>query len=155
MLGKRTIIGLVVGSIIIGMGAYSLTTSIGLQTVNVDETFGIGDFTDYLLKAPAHAEQQMTVSGENFDLSIETPEGGLQVPLTPHRNEVSFQWIHLVDGQSKIKIQNTGQSEFTVKATFQVLIDPIFTTYHLLVIVAGVIIIGFSAGFSVRKPRGF
>ena len=155
MYSKRTIIGLIVGSVIIALGAYSFFTSIGLQTVDVDETFGIGESTIYTLKGSAGAEQIMTVTGDTFDITIESPPDGLQVPLTPHRNEVSFQWVHLEDGQSTVKIQNTGQSEFNVKGSFQVLTDPIFMTYHILVIIAGVVIIGFSAGFSIRKPKGF
>jgi len=33
--------------------------------------------------------------------------------------------------------------------------DPLFLTYHILVIIAGIVVIGFSAAFTVRKPRGF
>ena len=33
--------------------------------------------------------------------------------------------------------------------------DPLFFTYSILVIVAGIVVIGFSAGFSARKPKGF
>jgi len=35
------------------------------------------------------------------------------------------------------------------------MIDPIQITYHIMVIIGGVVILGFSAGFSVRKPKGF
>ncbi len=155
MFTKRTIIGTIVGSVIIAIGVYSLITSLGLQSIDVDETFGIGEFTSYSFEAPAHATQYFEITGDTFDVEITTPEGGLQIPLTPHRNEVSFEWVHLIDGRSVVKIQNTGQTEFNVTGTFQVTSDPIFITYHFMVIIAGVIIIGFSAGFSVRKPRGF
>jgi hypothetical protein len=43
MLAKRTIIGFIVGSAIIGIGVYSLVTGFGFQTIDVDETFEIGE----------------------------------------------------------------------------------------------------------------
>lgn len=155
MFSKRTIIGTIIGGAIIAIGIYSLITSFGLQSIDVDETFGIGESTTYSFSAPAHAVQYFEISGDTYDVEIITPEGGLQVPLRPHRNEVSFEWVHLIDGESFVKIQNTGQSEFNVTGTFQVVTDPIFIAYHFFVIIAGIIIIGFSAGFSIRKPRGF
>jgi hypothetical protein len=33
--------------------------------------------------------------------------------------------------------------------------NPIIFTTHLIVITSGILIIGISAAFSVRKPRGF
>jgi len=63
--------------------------------------------------------------------------------------------IHLVDGESRIEIQNTGNSDLHVEATLQVTTDLILITYDIMVAITGVIIIGFSLGFSVRKPRGF
>ena len=54
-----------------------------------------------------------------------------------------------------MQIQNTGDSELRINGTLQFLSDPILITYHIVVITAGIIIIGFSAGFSIRKPRGF
>ena len=52
-------------------------------------------------------------------------------------------------------IQNTGESEFTETYRFELERDPLFFTYSILVIIAGIVIIGFSAGFSARKPKGF
>ena len=49
----------------------------------------------------------------------------------------------------------TGDSEFTESYKFELERDPLFFTYSILVIIAGVVIIGFSAGFSARKPKGF
>ncbi len=155
MYSKRTIIGTIVGGIITAIGIYSLFTSFGLQTINVDDTFAIGEGTTYTLNAPAHIEQRMNVTGDTFDLTLSTPGKGLQIPLTPHKNHVSLVWVHLDDGTSKLKIQNTGSSELEVDGIVQVSTDPIFFTYHVMVIIAGLVIIGFSAGFSVRKPKGF
>ena len=41
------------------------------------------------------------------------------------------------------------------KPWWEVLNDPIQITYHIMVIIGGVVILGFSAGFSIRKPKGF
>ena len=60
MFATRTIIGFIVGSVIIGIGVYSVITSLGFQTINVDETFGIGESTSYQISANKGAVQQMT-----------------------------------------------------------------------------------------------
>jgi hypothetical protein len=155
MYSKRTIIGTVVGGVITAIGIYSLLTSFGLQTINVDDTFDVGEGDTYTLDAPAHTEQVMNVTGDSFDLSLSSPADGLQIPLKPHSEHVSLQWFHLKDGQSIFKVQNTGSSELEVIGTVHVRTDPIFFTYHVMVMIAGLVIIGFSAGFSVRKPKGF
>lgn len=155
MLNKRTTIGIVVGSIIIAIGLYALVTSFGLQTKNIDETFGLGEKTTYQFTAPLHSKQFINITGNSFNLSLASPRGGLQIPEKEHKNEVSLEWVHLADGDSRIQIQNTGDSELRVTGTLHFLSDPILITYHIVVITAGVIIIGFSAGFSIRKPRGF
>ncbi len=155
MYSKRTIIGIIVGGIITGIGVYALLMSFGIQTIQVNETFDIGEETTYTLNAPEHTEQVLNVTGDAFDISLESPKDGLQIPLTSHKEHVSLQWFHLVDGQSIIKIQNTGSSELEVVGIVNVTSDPILFTYHLMVIIAGLVIIGFSAGFSTRKPKGF
>ena len=50
---------------------------------------------------------------------------------------------------------NTGDSDVIVQGTLQVLTDPIQFTYHIIVIIGGIVILGFSAGFTIRKPKGF
>src|SRR3972149_885428 len=110
VLSKRTVIGIVVGSVIIAIGLFALVTSFGIQTKNIDETFGLGESTTYQFTAPVHSKHFLNI---------------------------------------------TGDSELRINGTLQFLSDPILITYHIVVITAGVIIIGFSAGFSIRKPRGF
>ena len=155
MLSKRTIIGIVVGSVIIAIGLFSLVTSLGLQTKNIDETLGLGKSSTYQFTAPVHSEQSINITGNSFKLSLASPRGGLQISEQDYKNELSLEWVHLVDGDSRVQIQNTGDSELRITGTLQFLTDPILITYHIVVITAGVIIIGFSAGFSIRKPRGF
>ncbi len=155
MLEKRTLIGFIVGSAIIGIGAYSLLSSLGFQTVNVDETFDIGESTSYQISANKGAMQHMTITGEKFDLKLSSPGGDPEIPLTPYTKEASLNWAHLEDGITRIQIQNTGNSELNVKGTLQVTSDPILFTYHFVVIISGIVIIGFSMGFTLRKPKGF
>ncbi len=155
MLAKRTIIGFIVGSLIIGIGVYSLITGFGFQTVEVNETFGVGESTSYQIKANNGASQNMKIIGDSFDLEMNSPGDGLQIPNTSYKKELSLEWVHLEDGITFIEIQNTGSTDFQVTATLNVTTDPILFTYHLVVITAGVIIIGFSMGFTLRKPKGF
>lgn len=155
MLEKRTLIGIIVGSAIIGIGAFSLVTSLGFQTVNVDETFGIGESTSYQISANKGAQQQMTITGEKFDLKLTSPGGDPEIPLTTYTKEASLNWAHLEDGITRIQIQNTGNSELHVIGTLNVTSDPILFTYHFVVIISGIVIIGFSMGFTLRKPKGF
>ena len=70
MLSTRTIIGLVVGSAIVGIGGYALVTSFGLQQVNFDDTFAPGEFTTYKFFAPRSATQFVNITGDTFILKL-------------------------------------------------------------------------------------
>ncbi len=155
MLSKRTIIGIIVGGTISAIGIYALFTSFGLQTVNVDDTFQVGESTSYRFSAPSDSKQYLNITADSFEVFLRTPRGGLQINDEQFKRELTVEWVHLVDGESRLKVQNTGDSELNISGYFTILTDPIQITYHILVITAGVVIIGFSAGFSVRKPKGF
>ncbi len=156
MLAKRTIIGLVVGSLIIALGAYSLLSNIG-PTIAVNEHFvvEVGDPIFFTIPAPDHSPQSMTITGTAFDVKLESPADGLQIPNTSYKDKVTLDWVHLEDGESKIQIQNTGNSELTITGVLIRSSDPIWFTYDLMVIISGLVIIGFSMGFTLRKPKGF
>ena len=155
MISKRTIIGLIVGSAIIAIGGYSLLTHIGTITINEDYTLGIGDTIPYTIPAPNNTPQHMMIVGDAFDLKLTSPATGLQIPLTSYKNELKLDWVHLEDGETKILIQNTGNSELHITGELIRSSDPIWFTYDLMVITSGVVIIGFSMGFTLRKPKGF
>jgi len=156
MLSKRTIIGLVVGTAIIAIGGYSLLTHIGPLTVYEDYTVAIGDSMSYTIPAPNHTPQHMEISGDAFDLKLESPSTGLQIPnMTSYQNELTLDWVHLADGDTRILIQNTGNSELSITGELIRTSDPIWFTYDLMVITSGMVIIGFSMGFTLRKPKGF
>lgn len=154
MLNKFTIIGIIAGAVIIGIGAYALITSIGLQTVNLDEKIDVAKSAKYKFYAPKSTHQTFKVTGEKFHVKLDTPGDKIQQDAD-FKNEILFDWFILNDGQTKIEITNAGQTELRVVGSFQKNTDPILFTYHFMVITAGIVIIGFSAAFSVRKPKGF
>jgi len=79
----------------------------------------------------------------------------LQIPNTSYKKELSLDWVHLADGETRIQIQNTGESELSITGELIRSSDPIWFTFDLMVITSGMVIIGFSMGFTLRKPKGF
>ena len=150
MFNKFTIIGLIIGSIISILGAASMADSFANpnEIQDTNETFGIGDSDKIRFNAPENSYQTITVTGDAFDLKIITPDVTNNVDKSI-KDKITFSWTNLTPGENIIQIQNTGQSEFTVSGTFELQRDPLFFTYSILVIVAGIVIIGFSAGFSL------
>jgi len=155
MLSKRTIIGLIAGIAIITIGGVSLITNIGTLTINENYIVEVGDSTSYTIPAPEHTKQIMNITGDAFDLTLESPTNGLQIPLTSHKNGAYLEWTHLADGETKIQIQNTGNTELLITGVLVRSSDPIWFTYDVMVMITGIVIIGFSMGFTMRKPKGF
>ncbi|MFQ5476778.1 MAG: hypothetical protein ACE5DT_07100 [Nitrosopumilus sp.] len=156
MISKRTIIGLIIGSAIIAIGSYSLILHIGTVTVNENHVVGIGDSTFYTIPAPNHTPQHMEITGAAFDLKLESPSTGLQIPnMTSYRDDLTLDWTHVADGETKIQIQNTGDTELEITGVLIRSTDPIWLTYDLMVIITGVVVIGLSMGFTLQKPKGF
>ncbi len=156
MLNKYTIIGLIVGCIISGLGTVSMIDSLvnPIETIQTNDTFGIGDSDKIRFNAPANSFQTLTITGDTFDVKILTTDEKNNIDNS-YRNKETFSWTNMVSGENVIQIQNTGKSEFNISGIFEVSQDPLFLTYHILVIIAGIVVIGFSAAFTVRKPRGF
>ena len=156
MLNKYTIIGLIVGCIISGLGTVSMIDSFvnPIEIIQTNDTFGIGDYDKIGFNAPANSFQTLTIIGDTFDVKILTTDEKNNIDNS-YRNKETFSWTNMVSGENVIQIQNTGKSEFNISGTFEVSQDPLFLTYHILVIIAGIVVIGFSAAFTVRKPRGF
>ena len=156
MLNKFTIIGIIIGSAISILGASSMITSFNSPNEIQEDTatFGVGDLDKISFNAPENSFQSLTVTGDSFDVKITTPNSNNDVNAS-FKNKASFSWTSTTAGQTIITIQNTGDSEFTETYKFELSRDPLFFTYSILVIIAGVVIIGFSAVFSARKPKGF
>ena len=155
MLSKRTIIGLIVGIVIIAIGGLSLIQHIGTITVNENYVIKVGGSTVYTIPAPINTSQSMTIIGDSFDLQLESPGDGLKIPKTSYKKEKSLNWIHMDDGDTKIQIQNTGSTELEITGILIRSSDPIWFTFDIMVITSGMVIIGFSMGFTMRKPKGF
>jgi hypothetical protein len=166
MLAKRTIIGLIVGIAIIAIGGYSLILHIGTITINENYVVEVGGSTIYTIPAPNHTPQHMEIAGDAFDLKLKSPWTGLIIPsnssektMESFKNRIDepliLDWVHLADGETIIHIQNTGNSELEITGVLIRSSDPIWFTYDLMVIISGMVIIGFSMGFTLRKPKGF
>ncbi len=157
MLAKRTIIGLIVGIAIIAIGGASLIVfHIGAITINENYVVEVGGSTIYTIPAPNHTPQHMEITGDAFDLKFKSPSTGLQIPnMTSYKNELTLDWVHVADGETIIHIQNTGNSELEITGVLIRSPDPIWFTYDLMVIISGMVIIGFSMGFTLRRPKGF
>ena len=156
MLNKFTIIGLIVGSIISILGVASMADSLSNpnEVQEDSQTFGVGDLDKIQFNAPENSSQSITIIADSFDVKITTPNSENNVDAS-FKDKATFSWISENSGETIIMIQNTGESEFTETYRFELEQDPLFFTYSILVIIAGIVIIGFSAGFSARKPKGF
>ena len=156
MLNKYTIVGLIAGGIISGLGVISMIDFLAnpVDVMEFDDDFGVGESTIFSFQAPENSFQTLTIIGDTFDVKILTTDEKNNIDNS-YKDEASFSWTNTVSGENVIQIQNTGKSEFNVSGTFELSRDPLFLTYHILVIIAGIVVIGFSAAFSVRKPRGF
>ena len=156
MLATRTLIGIVVGSIIIGLGGFSLVNTLA-PTISMNENFviGSGDSASFSIPAPKDAPQYMLIVGDAFDVKLTSPGEGLKISNTSYKKELILNWAHTEDGQTIILIQNTGGSDLEVTANTNQTPDPFGISFDLMVMTSGVVILGFSLGFTLRKPKGF
>ena len=156
MLNKFTIIGLVAGCIISGIGVISFTDSLltPIEKMEFNDIFQPGEKTTFPFSAPKDSKHYLAIEGDSFIVKVKSPDSDEQIDLDL-KNEADLSWTTTIDGENIIFIENTGKSELIVNGTLEKSRDPLFFTYHILVIIAGIVIIGFSAGFSVRKPKGF
>jgi len=156
MLNKYTIVGLIVGCIISGLGVASMIDFLAnpIDIMDFDDNFGVGESTTFVFQAPENSFQKFVVTGNSFDVKVFTPDNEIKFDGS-YKDRVDISWTNTISGENIIKIQNIGDSELNAKGTLEKLRDPLFLTYHILVIIAGIVVIGFSAAFTVRKPRGF
>ena len=156
MLNKYTIIGLIAGCIISGLGVISMIDFLAnpVDVMEFDDDFGVGESTIFSFQAPENSFQTLTIIGDTFDVKILTSDEKNNIDNS-YKNKADISWVNTITGENVIKIQNTGNSELNAKGTLEKSRDPLFLTYHILVIIAGIVVIGFSAAFTVRKPRGF
>jgi len=125
-----------------------------IDVMDFDDDFGGGESTTFVFPAPKNSLQKIMIIGSSFDVKVLIPDNVAKFDNS-YKNKADISWKNPVPGENVIKIQNTGQSELNAKGTLEKSRDPLFLTYHILVIIAGIVVIGFSAAFTVRKPRGF
>lgn len=155
MLTKTTVIGIGIGAVILGIGIVSMIlNSPFLHTEARDATIGIEKIATYEFDAPKSSHQNFKVTGEKFHVKLQTPGDGIQKD-EDFKKEITFDWFVLQEGKNKITINNTGSSELKFQYEFNRYGDQLLLTHNLVLVITAVIIIGFSAGFSVRKPKGF
>jgi len=156
MLNKYTIIGLIAGCIISGLGVASMIDFLvnPIDIMDFDDNFGVGESTTFVFQAPENSFQKFVVTGNSFDVKVYTSNNEIKFDDS-YKDRVDISWTNTISGENVIKIQNIGNSELNAKGTLEKSRDPLFLTYHILVIIAGIVVIGFSAAFTVRKPRGF
>jgi len=156
VLNKYTIIGLIVGCIISGLGVASMIDFLvnPIDVMNFDDNFGVGESTTFVFQAQENSFQKLVITGNAFDVKVFTPDNEIKFDDS-YKDMVNISWTNTISGENIIKIQNIGNSELNAKGTLEKSRDPLFLTYHILVIIAGIVVIGFSAAFTVRKPRGF
>jgi hypothetical protein len=154
MLTKRTIIGIGIGGFAVALGAFFLIQSIVYNTHEVNESVDIAKSDVFQFDGQKHYHELLNVTGSSFHVKLTTPSNGLQVDDN-FQNQVSFDWFMLENGKNFINITNTGSSVLHVTGKLSAVANPIVFTTHLIVITSGILIIGISAAFSVRKPRGF
>jgi len=155
VISKRTIIGLIVGILIITLGGASLILHIGTSTDDFQDVIEIGAPRLYTIPAPNQTPQSMTITGDTFDLKLKSPGDGLQIPLTSYKKELTLDWTHLEDGETKIQIQNTGNTELSITGVITTSYKPEIITLDFMVIISGILLIGLSMGFTLRRPKGF
>ena len=121
---------------------------------DVNDIVDIGKSDIFSFDALQHYHEFLNVTGNSFHVTLKTPKDGFQVDRDFTKN-VSFDWYSLYNGKHFINITNTGGSGLHVIGKLQAVTNPLIFTSHLIVISSGVLIIGISAAFSIRRPKGF
>ena len=154
MLSKKSILGIAIGSVAVVLGTFFLIQGIMSNVHDVDDVVDIGKSDVFQFDAETHYHEFLNVTGNSFHVTLKTPKDGLQVNHDFTKN-VSFDWFSLYNGRHFINITNTGGSVLNVNGKLQAVTNPLIFTSHLIVISSGVLIIGISAAFSIRRPKGF
>ncbi len=129
MLNKYTIIGLIVGCVISGLGVASMVDSLvnPIEIRQTNDTFGVGDSDKIRFNAPANSFQTLTITGDTFDVKILTADEKNNIDNS-YRDKATFSWTNTDSRENVIQIQKTGQSEFNISVTFELSRDPLFLT---------------------------
>jgi len=80
MLNKYTIIGLIVGCIISGLGVASMIDFLvnPIDIMDFDDNFGVGESTIFSFQAPENSFQNFVITGNSFDVKVTTPDNEIK-----------------------------------------------------------------------------
>ena len=154
MLTKKSAAGIGIGSVAVVLGTFFLLQAIMSNVHDVNDIVDIGKSDVFEFDTQEHYYESLNVTGNSFHVKIKTTPNGFQVDNDFEKTK-SFEWSSLENGKHFINITNTGGSVLHVTGELQAVTNPLIFTSHLIVILSGVLIIGISAAFSIRKPKGF
>ena len=154
MLSKKSVLGIAIGSVGVILGTFFLIQDMMSNVHDVNDPVYIGKSDIVSFDALQHYHEILSVTGKSFHVTLKTPKDGLQVN-NDFTKTVTFDWVSLYNGKHFINITNTGGSVLHVTGKLQAVTNPMIFTSHLIVISSGVLIIGISAVFSIRRPKGF
>jgi hypothetical protein len=154
MLSKKSVLGIAIGSVGVILGTFFLIQDLMSNVHDVNDVVDTGKSDIFSFDALQHYHEILNVTGNSFHVKLKTPADGLQVEKD-FQKEVMFEWYSLQNGKHFINITNTGGSVLHVTGKLQAVTNPMIFTSHLIVISSGVLIIGISAAFSIRRPKGF
>ena len=150
---SRAVIGTVIGAVILVIGAASFVGNLGIREFSIDGTYDAGAVVPpFVLRAPEGTMQQLDITAESFDTMLDV---GGKILHESHREAHALEWVHDQNRASALTITNTGPSSLHISGTVYSETEWIRITYDVFVMISGLIIIGFSAGFGRRRPRGF
>ena len=153
MRASRAIIGTAAGSVILAVGIASLVSNIGLGEFDIDDTYESGAIIPpFTLRAPEGTVQGLVITAESFDTALYS---GNATAAESHEGRAELEWAHGPEAVSSLEITNTGPGSLAISGTLYSEREWIFVTYDFFVMISGLVIIGFSAGFGRRRPRGF
>jgi len=154
LLTKKSAAGIGIGSVAVVLGTFFLFQTIMSNVHDVNDTVDIGKSDVFEFDTQEHFSDALNVTGNSFHVKIKTTPNGFQMDNDFEKTK-SFEWSSLANGKHYINITNTGGSVLHVTGELQAVTNPLIFTSHLIVILSGVLIIGISAAFSIRKPKGF
>ena len=154
MFTKKSAAGIGIGSVAVVLGTFFLFQTMISNIHDVNDVVDIGKSDVFEFDTEQHYYESLNVTGNSFHVKINTTPDGMQVDQDFEKTK-SFEWSSLKNGKHFINITNTGGSILRITGKLEAVTNPLIFTSHLIVILSGVLIIGISAAFSIRKPKGF
>ena len=96
MLNKYTIVGLIAGGIISGLGVISIVDFLAnpVDVMDFDDDFGVGESTIFSFQVPENSFQTLTIIGDTFDVKILTSDEKNNIDNS-YKNKADISWVNL------------------------------------------------------------